>query len=73
MSQVPAITIPIAAGSADVPIPALDPDLACDGEVYAYGGAGGPGSVLEVPTLGVGGFLALTLLLAGAGWLMVRR
>lgn len=70
MAQVPAFTIPIAAGSADVPIPALDPDLACDGEVYEYGAAVDPSSI---PTFGPGGLLAMTLLLAGLGWLAVRR
>lgn len=71
MSQVPTFTIPIPAPGDTVTIPALDPDLACDGEVYQYGGAGG--GVLEIPTLGPAGLLAMTLLLAGIGWLAVRR
>lgn len=71
LSQVPTFTIPIPAPGGTATIPTPDPDLACAGEVYQYAGAGG--GLQEIPALGLAGLLAMTLLLAGLGWLAVRR
>ncbi|MGH9380741.1 MAG: hypothetical protein ACRD2Z_09030 [Thermoanaerobaculia bacterium] len=67
MAQVPAITIPVPVPGDILNIPPPNPALACDGEVYQYGGG-----IPPVPALGRGGLLALLSALAGLGWLALH-